>query len=216
MAAKKPAQTRANGDQTHEKIMNAAERLFGNHSFDTVSLRDITNEANVTLALASYHFGSKENLFNAIIARRANVLNTVRRERLHKLETNGSLTVESLLDAFMRPLFEQMRSNDDGWRAYLMLLAALGTNGRWLDQIREYYDETANIFIERLKKLLPDVPEEALIRGFSFVLMLMLQTVSQNRRVDTLSGGKYSATDLDAAYAVLIKFALAGLAALKL
>lgn len=215
MAARNPAQTRANGDQTREKIMNAAELLFGRRSFDTVSLRDITNEAGVTLALASYHFGAKENLFNAIIARRADVLNRARRERLAALEARGALTVETLLDAFMRPLFEQMRSNDEGWRAYLMLLAALGSDGRWLDQIRENYDETASIFIERMKKLLPDVPEEALMRGFSFALVLMLQTVSQNRRVDTLSGGRYSASDLDAAYAILVKFVLSGLQALR-
>lgn len=213
--AKRQVQTRANGDQTREKIMNAAERLFGTRSFDTVSLRDITNEAGVTLALASYHFGTKEALFTAIIARRAEVLNTIRRERLAELETSGKLTAEALLDAFMRPLFEQMGSNDEGWRSYLMLLAALGTSDRWLGQIRENFDDTANLFISRLKDLMPGVPEEALFRGFSFVLNLMLQTVSQGRRVDTLSGGRYAASDLDSAYKVLLKFSIAGLEALK-
>jgi AcrR family transcriptional regulator len=212
---KSPGQTRANGDQTREKIINAAERLFGALSFDTVSLRDITNEAGVTLALASYHFGAKENLFSAIIARRAEILNHTRRERLSALEAAGTLTAEALLDAFMRPLFEQMQSDDNGWQAYLMLLAKLATHDRWLPYIQENFDETANIFIARLKQLLPDVADEDLTRGFSFVLVLMLQTVSKNRRLDALSNGRYLAGDLDTSYQLLLRFSLAGLAALN-
>jgi len=212
---KSPGQTRANGDQTREKIINAAERLFGALSFDTVSLRDITNEAGVTLALASYHFGAKENLFSAIIARRAEILNHTRRERLSALEAAGALTAEALLDAFMRPLFEQMQSDDNGWQAYLMLLAKLATHDRWLPYIQENFDETANIFIARLKQLLPDVADEHLTRGFSFVLVLMLQTVSKNRRLDALSNGRYLAGDLDTSYQLLLRFSLAGLAALN-
>ncbi|HBF31622.1 TetR/AcrR family transcriptional regulator [Rhizobium sp.] len=211
---KVPNQTRANGDQTREKIINAAERLFGSLSFDTVSLRDITNEAGVTLALASYHFGTKENLFSAIITRRADILNCTRRERLNALDISGTMSVEAVLDAFIHPLFEQMKSDDEGWKAYLMLLTKLSMHDRWLHYLHENFDETANLFIAQLKIILPDAPDEHLTRGFSFVLMLMLQTVSQNRRLDTLSNNRYSSTDLDASYSSLLMFSLAGLTAL--
>jgi AcrR family transcriptional regulator len=218
-AAKKsrPAvtQTRQNGEETRAKIINAAELLFGRLSFDTVSLRDITIEAGVTLALASYHFRTKENLFAAVVARRAEVMNRIRRERLAALDKKGKLTLEALLDAFMHPLFEQMKGDDEGWRAYLLLLASMGTSERWLPYLHENFDETANLFIERLKVLLPDVEEEDLLRGFSMILVLMLQTVSKNRRLDTLSDGRYLSSDLDKSYALLLKFALAGLNALR-
>lgn len=207
--------TRSNGDQTREKIIAAAERLFGMHSFDAVSLRDITNAAGVTLALASYHFGTKENLFTAVIARRADVLNRVRRERLAVLIDSGGITIESLLDTFMRPLFEQMQSEDDGWQAYLMLLAKLGSNDQWLDQLRANFDETAGLFIAQLKLLLPQFSEENLVRGFSFILVLMLQTVSKNRRIDTLSSSRFRGDDLETSYRLLLKFSLAGLQALE-
>ena len=210
-----PVQTRSNGDQTREKILAAAERLFGQHSFDTVSLRDITNEAGVTLALASYHFGTKENLFTEVVARRANLLNLIRRERLAALVDRGGMTVESLLDAFMHPLFEQMQGGDSGWQAYLTLLAKLGMDARWLDQLRNNFDETAMLFIAQLRLLLPNASEEDLIRGFSFVLVLMLQTVSKNRRVDTLSLGRFKGEDLEASYRLLLKFCLAGLKTLE-
>jgi hypothetical protein len=143
------------------------------------------------------------------------VLNHIRRERLAALVEGGDMTVETLLDSFMRPLFEQMQSEDDGWPAYLMLLANLATNDRWLKHLRENFDDTANLFIAQLKLLLPNVSEENLIRGFSFVLTLMLQTVAKNRRVDTLSMGKYKGSDLDASYRLLLKFSIAGLMALQ-
>ncbi|MDO6964654.1 TetR/AcrR family transcriptional regulator [Rhizobium alvei] len=203
--------TRANGDQTKEKILDAAEELFGEQTFDTVSLRDITNRADVTLALASYHFGTKDNLFAAVVARRVHLLNDMRRERLRALEESGNVTVESLLDAFMLPLFQQMQSGDDGWRAYVHVISKLALTNRWLDLLKEYFDETANLFIERLRPLLPGLSEEELMRGFSFSLQLMLQAVSSNRRLDSLSGGRFTANNLDNAYSTLLKYTAAGL-----
>lgn len=79
------ATARANGDATRVRIVDAAEALFGERTFDTVSLREITQQAGVTLALASYHFGSKENLFAQTVARRADILNQIRRAELKKL-----------------------------------------------------------------------------------------------------------------------------------
>ena len=45
---------------TAERILAAAEELFSEHGYDGVSIRDITGLANVRLALAAYHFGTKE------------------------------------------------------------------------------------------------------------------------------------------------------------
>lgn len=206
--------TRANGDQTKEKILDAAEQLFGEQTFDTVSLRDITNRAKVTLALASYHFGTKDNLFSAVVARRADLLNQMRRERLQALEASGRLTIEALFDAFMQPLFIQTQSGGDGWRAYVQVISKLAQTNRWLDLLKENFDETANLFISRLRPLTPGLSEENLMRGFSFTLQLMLQAVSRNRRLDSLSGGKFSANDLDRSYEALLCYATAGMAGL--
>jgi MFS-type transporter involved in bile tolerance (Atg22 family) len=52
------------------------------------------------------------------------------------------------------------------------------------------------------------------MRGFSMVLVSMLQTLSRNRRIDALSGGAVSADDLDAAYVVLLQFVVKGLGGL--
>ena len=216
-AQKTSGRTRAakTPDNTRDKILDAAEALFGERTFDTVSLRDITQRANVTLALASYHFGTKDRLFADIVARRAMVLGELRRERLAKLEAEGRLTTEGIIDAFFRPMFEKMTEGGKGWPAYLLILAQLGQSNRWLDLLHDNFDPTAELFLEKLAATLPDVPRPLLMRGFSLALVAMLQTLSKNRRLDALSGGKVSADDLAEAYEVLLKFSVRGIEALR-
>src|SRR6516225_2477250 len=88
-SARRPRPTRISGDQPREKILNASEALFADQPFDSVSLREITLKAGVTLALASYHFGTKEALFEAVVARRADILGRMRQERLAGLVNPG-------------------------------------------------------------------------------------------------------------------------------
>lgn len=205
---------RPGGDNTRRKILDAAEALFGERTYDTVSLRDIARRAHVTLHLASYHFGSKERLFGAVVARRAAVLGDLRREQLERLSARGYPSTEAILDAFMRPLFDKMVDESRGWRSYLLILAQLGHGNRWLDLLRLNFDPTAELFLKALAQALPDVPRKALVRGFALSLVAMLQTLSKNRRLDTLSGGKISADDLDEAYRVLLRFCVGGLESL--
>lgn len=202
-------------DNTRDKILDAAEALFGERTFDTVSLRDITQRAGVTLALASYHFGTKDGLFADIVARRAMVLGEMRRERLAQLESRGELTTEGIIDAFFQPLFEKMTEGGEGWPSYLLILAQLGQSNRWLDLLHENFDPTAELFLEKLATTLPYVERSVLMRGFSLSLVAMLQTLSKNRRLDALSGGSVSADNLGEAYDVLLRFSVNGLEGLS-
>ena len=55
---------------TKERILDAAEQLFGEHGPSDTSLRAITAAAGVNLAAVNYHFGSKEKLIEAVLSRR--------------------------------------------------------------------------------------------------------------------------------------------------
>jgi AcrR family transcriptional regulator len=48
-------------------ILRAARALFAKHGFRGTTLRAIANRAKVDMALVSYFFGSKEELFRAVI-----------------------------------------------------------------------------------------------------------------------------------------------------
>lgn len=200
---------RANGNRTKQKILDATEALFGVRGFDAVSLRDITEGAGVTLALASYHFGTKERLFEAVVSRRSDVLCKLRRARLADLATPSA--PRDILDAFMSPLFEQIKTGaDDGWPAYLRVLARLGEDERWLDVLSKYFDEVAREFIAALRQSRPDTDPERLERAFLMTIQLMLVTVSRQKRLDRLTDSRASASDLEAAYDSLLDFVTAG------
>jgi AcrR family transcriptional regulator len=48
------------------RILLAAKRLFAVQGYDATSVRQICEEAGANVALISYHFGGKENVFYAI------------------------------------------------------------------------------------------------------------------------------------------------------
>lgn len=55
-------------DETDVKlrILTAAKGLFAKHGFEGTSIRSICEEAGANVALVSYHFGGKDNLFGAL------------------------------------------------------------------------------------------------------------------------------------------------------
>lgn len=52
-----------------ERLLSIAADLFAREGFDGVSVRTITSRAKANLGAVSYHFGSKEALFHAVIER---------------------------------------------------------------------------------------------------------------------------------------------------
>lgn len=209
----KDVQTRSNGNKTKQLILNAAETLFGERGYDLVSLRDITEEAGVTLALASYHFGTKQNLFESVVGRRAEFLCKTRENRLHDLGPDASL--REVLDAFMAPLFEQVRSGDPGWKSYTQVLSRLAEGDRWLDLLGRHFNATAYVFQNRLRDIRPECDPNDLIRGLTMVIQLMLVTVSSHRRIDQLTENQARADDFETAYEILLDFTEAGISSVR-
>ena len=68
-------------NDTKEKILDTAERLIGEQGYAATSLRHIIAQAGVNLAAVHYHFGSKEDLLDAVVARKAAPVN----DRAHRM-----------------------------------------------------------------------------------------------------------------------------------
>ena len=52
-----------------ERLIEAARQLFASAGYDATSVRDITSRAHANLGAITYHFGSKEALYHAVIER---------------------------------------------------------------------------------------------------------------------------------------------------
>lgn len=54
-------------DLTRKQILDAADALFGEKGFDVTTTRDIAQRSGVNKALIHYHFGSKDDLLEALL-----------------------------------------------------------------------------------------------------------------------------------------------------
>ncbi len=159
--AGKASQARLNHGEARERILEAAEKLFAVDGYDAVSFRDLTAAAGVSLSAIHYHFGSKEAVLAEIFVRRAALLTKRRLELLESAHRYGGkpASLESILDAFLRPGFEVTRGdrNDlfNRLRAQASLLGAPCDDAR--DREPRIRRERPTLHRRRLKAALPEL-----------------------------------------------------------
>jgi TetR/AcrR family transcriptional regulator, regulator of cefoperazone and chloramphenicol sensitivity len=87
-----PKQSQA---KTRQRLLDAASELFGEKGFRLAGTREICRKAGTDIAAIHYHFGNKENLYEAV------------------LRYADSLLVDAI------PTFEASRSREDRLRALI-------------------------------------------------------------------------------------------------
>ena len=75
-----------------ERIFRAAERLFAERGFDSVSIRDVAREAGVSKANIFHHFASKQALYETVLTRACEALGA-QIDRLFPAGTDPALRV---------------------------------------------------------------------------------------------------------------------------
>jgi len=108
---------------TRSRILDVAEELFSEQGFDRVSIRDITKKAEVNLAAINYHFGSKEDLIEAIFEREVIPVNEARIDALDAVERSSKKDpkLEAILEAFIRPAVQCSLGKPKGGKAFSRL-----------------------------------------------------------------------------------------------
>lgn len=198
---------------TRNRILNASESLFAEFGFDGVSLRKITRQAGVELALANYHFGPKSDLFLAVVQRRADELNQARIGHLQALGDDA--TVEQLIDAFVGPFMEKSMHGGPGWKSYARLIAQVANSPRWTELVMSsQFDPVADLFIQRLRVVLPHGDVKNIYWGFHFLLGAMITTFAETGRIDRLSDGLCRSAELGTIHAKMLPFLAAGFRAI--
>ena len=131
---------------TKQKILDTAERLIGEQGYAATSLRNIISEAAVNLAAVHYHFGSKEDLLDEVICRKASTVNTKRLELLDRFEAEAGsapVPVEKVLAAFFDPMIEAGSRNPQ----FVDVLPVIG------DPIRQKMQLPAKFFRRSIAEL---------------------------------------------------------------
>lgn len=204
------------GEATREKVLDAAERLFAEHGFDGVSIRQIAQEAGVTLGVVGFHGGSKLDLFKTILSRRVETLSAARRASLAALRARGTPPpgLYELMDSYISPYLEIASGGDQQWRAYAKLIARIVDDDRWYPQVRDLYDPVAREYLAAIRALYPGADPSKLATAFVLSVASMLSLVASRLRIAALSTDRQSSSasggDILAYRRTLIDFCVGG------
>ncbi len=214
----KASVARAAAKPAKERILDAGEQLFARNGFYGVSVRDITKAAGVDVALVSYHFGGKRELFAAVFRRRAEMLNPERLGMLEQVRRNalpGVPALEDIVNAFTYPMLERSARGGAGWKSYFALVAQVNNSPEWGPVLMtEHFDPLVERFIAVMREALPGCDAREIYWGYQFLTGALTLTFAETGRIDKLSGGLCRSSDLDGVHQRLARYVAAGLRAL--
>ena len=168
---------------TKVRILDAAESLFMEQGFEATSLRSITATAGVNLAAVNYHFGSKEELFQAVLTRRLDPMNQERVDLLTALERAagpGPVSCEQILSALFVPALRLARDPARGGKDFLRLLGRAYADPAPF--IRQFLSAQYAVMIARFKaafaRALPELPPRELSWRLHFIMGALSYTLA--------------------------------------
>lgn len=202
---------RTKGEKTKEIILNAAVDLFAEGNYDSISMRDVAQKANVLLGLVTYHFKSKEALFEAVASRYAGEATRICLDELRRHKTPS---LEQIIDAFIRPML--MRSQQPGWRKYMRVVVQVNQQERWADLNASLFGAMAEEFFGALQRAMPGTSKELLTRGYIYMVSVFLSIIQENSKLARFSKGVYSADDISKVYRSALPFLAGGFRALAI
>ncbi len=199
---------------TRDRLLDAAEHLFGSGGIAETSLRAITSEAGANLAAVNYHFGSKEALAEATFTRRLEPLNRDRLRLLAEAQaaaSDGPPELESIVAAFVGPTL-RLRYETPYGDSFLRLMGRL-----WMgppDFVLRVVGQFAEVFArfsEALAQVLPDLsPADRSWRLF-FMVGTMSFPLMASDVIRHHTGGLCDPTDVEDMIPRLVSFICGGL-----
>src|ERR1039457_1655642 len=191
---------------TKDKILDAAERLIGEQGYAATSLRHIIAEAGVNLAAVHYHFGSKEELLDAVVERKVTPVNEARVAWLDGVEAEaggGPMVVEKVLEAFLLPTAE-VASRSPG---FVRLMGQMLAEGMMPRIVERHLQATGRRFVAALRRAVPGLPQEELMWRVHFMVGAMAHTMCRAPIFPQMAG---DAADMEPRMKRLVTFLDAG------
>jgi AcrR family transcriptional regulator len=192
--------------ETREKLVAAAERLFAERGYTTVSVRAIAAAAGVNWSLVGYHFRGKEGLLSEVYRRHCATLNA---ERLRLLALAGRRRdrLEKTIEAFVRPALAEIQTGRGATRfSRLRAILAAEDSALLTQLVAENFDVSSRRFVAALRECLPDVPPDEILWRFHFMLGTIYYSVSSPQRIKTFSRGRCDPGNLEDTLRHLVPF----------
>lgn len=196
-----------------EAILNTAERLFAERGIDAVSLRTINAEAGYSVAALHYHFGTRDGLVRALLARAQPPMLECRDRIVAELRATADPPLERIVEALVSSLTVGLFSSPVAGARRLRFLARLYFDrSPWMAAVVE---EGLGIFLPLLRDALPGLDESTLRRRWALASELAAHAVANTQALHVGAGGRgrLGREGLERFLRELVKFIAGGLRA---
>lgn len=205
---------------TKLSLLDAAEAIIAEHGFSGASLRAITSRAGTNLAAVNYHFGSKEELARAVIARYLGPVNAERMRLLDDVEASGSERspadhLQALVRAFVGPVVRFGGELPDRGRHFAQICGRAMTQPDPVlrESLLGELAEAIMRFKAAFARALPHLPRVELMWRIQFMVGGMAHTLAGTQMIEAVHGDLLDTRDLDGLVERMVCFFSAGLAA---
>src|SRR5262245_48182317 len=161
---------------TKQRILDTAERLFAEQGYADTSMRQVIADAGVNLAAIHYHFGSKEELLDAVVSRRAEPVNAERIARLEAAKAavgGGPVPVEVTLEALLRPMAAAATGHDQ----FVRFMGRVHAEGMLPHLVKKHFHHVMVRFMAALREALPHLQEQEFLWRVHFMMGAIAQTM---------------------------------------
>jgi AcrR family transcriptional regulator len=166
---------------TKTDIMNSAEFMMAEHGVTGVSLRAILSAAGANTAALHYHFGSREGLVAAMVARHGRALNLHRKDLIADFDsTERVCTPGDVVNFIVDPMISVLESEGEDGRRFMRFLARLQSDrtGTHLSEEKKHFPEIHERLERLLKQACSGVSNDELNVRLTMMIDTMLQSLS--------------------------------------
>jgi AcrR family transcriptional regulator len=147
-------------DETRERLLDAAEKLFCQNGFEATSIRELTTLAGCNVAAVNYYFGDKKRLYAEMFRRQVQSLVAEDFRALEEVMARPSPCLEDLLRTVIAPpLQAAFRGEAPAATVQLMVREVLNRHvdaGAMTRDLRDLYLPRMS---EALRRLVPGLDQ---------------------------------------------------------
>ena len=197
---------------TKERLLVVAGELFADRGFDSVSLRMITDRANVNLASVNYHFGSKEELIGAVVDDIVRPVNERRLSLLSLIDYTREDPIRKIIHAFIDPVFDLSDSGNDDNKYYKLISRCIASrDDRVSSIIIKQFPEVLAQFVSSLTKALPSMDSNSAHLKIMFMAGALAHSLFHYENLLLISEGRFDLNSSEVLKSELVSFLLTGM-----
>ena len=200
-------------NSTRDRLIEVSGELFAERGFDSVSLRVITESANVNLAAVNYHFGSKEELILAVVEDIVGPVNQKRLERLGEIDSTSSDSLKAIIHAFIDPVFDVTSADAGADNKYYKLLSRCiaSRDERVSSIIIKQFPEVLAKFVSSLIKVIPGLSSDSAHLKVMFMAGALAHSLFHYENFLLVSHGSFDPSSPNLLKSELVSFLSAGM-----